>query len=179
MHKRYILVVVVSIIVCVLIWKISGTYALYNQGFEGNNLVDGDNWSMNIVSVSDVLLEGEAILVKDVSSIGTTLGFEVSLPNPDSSLSFDFVVQNMGKLNAELNALTLSGLSTIDSEYVNYEIMPLDYLSVKTNEQAGSIIKPDERHTFRIKVSYQDSVNKNNIKAATLNLSSTIIYEED
>ena len=136
MHKRYILVVLVILVVSFLIWKISGTYALYNQGFE------------------------------------------VSLPKPDSSLSFEFEIENMGKLEAELDALTLNGLSILDSEYINYEIIPLDYLSIKTEENDGSILKQNEKHRFRIIVNYQENVNEKNIKETTLNLGSTIIYEE-
>lgn len=179
MHKRYILVILVIIIVSVLIWKISSTYAIFNQGFEGNNIVDGNNWSLNIINVSDVELNNDATLIKDVSTIGTTLNFEVSLPNPDSSISFDFEIENMGKLDVELNALTLSGLSTLDSEFINYVITPLDYITVKTTEKEGSILKQNEKHRFRITVDYQENVNKNNIKASTLNLGSTIIYEEN
>ncbi len=178
MHKRYILVILVIIVVSLLIWKISGTYALYNQGFSGNNIVDGNNWALNIVNVSEAELENEASLIKEVSTIGTTLSFEVSLPNPDSTLSFDFEVENMGKLDATLYALTLNGLSMLDSEYVNYEIVPLDYLTVKTSEEEGSILKPGEKHRFKITVSYQENVNENNLLNTTLNLGSTIIYEE-
>ena len=178
MHKRYILVILVIVIVSVLIWKISGTYAIYNQGYTGNNIVDGNNWSLNIVDVDDPILEGDAELVREVSTIGTTLNFEVSLPKPNSSLNFEFEIENMGKLDAELYALTLNGLSTIDSEYINYEIVPLDYLIIKANETEGSILKKDEKHRFKITVSYQESVNENNIKPTTLNLGSTIIYEE-
>lgn len=178
MHKRYILVILVVLTVSFLIWKISGTYALYNQGFEGNNIVDGTNWSVNIVNINEPVLHGDAYLVKDISTIGTTLSFEVGLPNPDSKLSFDFEIENMGKLDAELNALTLNGLSMIDSEFINYEVIPQDYIYVKTNDANGSILKKNEKHRFRITVSYQESVNKNNIKPVTLNLGSTIIYEE-
>ena len=81
MHKRYILVIVVILVVSFLIWKIGGTYALYNQGYEGNNIVEGTNWALNIVDVSEPVLSNDATLVKDISTIGTTLGFEVSLPN--------------------------------------------------------------------------------------------------
>ena len=178
MHKRYILVVIVILIVSFLIWKISGTYALYNQGYEGNNIVNGENWSLNVVNVSEPILENEAVLVKDISTIGTTLSFEVDLPNPNSSLFFDFEIENMGKIDAELNALTLNGLSSLDSEFINYEIIPLDYLIVKTNELEGSILEKNEKHRFRIKVYYQENVNENNIINHSLNLGSTIIYEE-
>ena len=178
MHKRYILVILVILIVSFLIWKISGTYALYNQGYTGNNIVNGDNWSLNIVNISEPVLENDALLINEISSISTTLNFEVMLPNPDSSLSFDFEIENMGKLDAELNALTLTGLSMFDSEYINYEIIPVDYLSVKTDESEGSVLKNMEKHRFQIKVSYQENVNENNIKETTLNLGSTIIYSE-
>ncbi len=177
MHKRYIVVIIVVLLVSVLIWKISATYA-YNQGFSGNNIVNGNNWAINIVNVDEPILEDEAVLIKDVSTIGTTLNFEVSLPNPDSSLTFSFEVENMGNLTAELNALTLTGLSTIESEYINYEIIPLDYIYIKTPKSAGSFIKKGEKQRFQIKVSYQDNVNENNLRETILNLGSTIIYAE-
>ena len=34
---------------------------LYNQGFEGNNMVGGTNWSLNIVNVSDIELNNDVI----------------------------------------------------------------------------------------------------------------------
>ena len=178
MHKRYILVGIVIVIVGLLIWKLSGTYALYNQSYSGNKIVNVNNWSINIVNVSDVILEDDAELIKEVSSIGTTLNFEVSLPNPKSSLSFDIEVENMGNLDVELYALTLMGLSSLDKEYINYSVIPLDYTIVKTDEEDGSILKKGDKHRFRINVNYQDNVNENNLKETTLNLGSTIIYEE-
>lgn len=178
MHKRYIVVMIVMIIVGVLVWKLSSSYALYNQGYTGQNIIKGNNWALNIVKVNEPVLEGEAYLVKDVSTIGTTLNFEVALPQKDSSITFDFEVENMGKLEAELYALTLTGLNTLDSEFINYEIIPLDYVTIKTPDLEGSCLKQNEKHRFQIKVSYQDNVNDNNVKLTTLNLSSTIIYEE-
>ena len=178
MQKRYIIVALVIVVVGILIWKLSSSYALVNQGFEGNKIVSGNNWSMNIINVSEPTLEGDAILVKNISTIATTLAFEVSLPNPDSKISFDFEIENMGKLDAELCAMTLMGLSTVQSEYVDYIIEPLDYVTVKTETQAGSILKTNERHAFRITVSYQDNVNEKNILNQVLNLGSTIIYSQ-
>ena len=178
MHKRYLVVMVVILIVGVLIWKLSGTYALYNQGYTGNNIVDGNEWSINIINVSDATLKNDAQLIKEVSTIGTTLNFEVSLPKNDSSLTFDFEIENMGELDAELYALTLNGLSSMQSEYINYVIEPLDYVTIKTAEEEGSILKKGEKHTFRITVSYQDNVNESNFEETILNLGSTIIYEQ-
>ena len=178
MQKRYIVVAIVIVIVGVLIWKLSSSYALVNQGFEGKNIVSGDEWALNIINVGRPVLEGDATLVKDISTIATTLSFEVNLPNPDSRLLFDFEIENMGKLDAELCAMTLVGLSTVQSEYVNYIIEPVDYLILKTNNNSGSILKNGERHAFRITVAYQDSINEKNILNQTLNLGSTIIYSQ-
>ena len=162
MHKRYVVVALVLIIVGILIWKLSGTYAIYNQGYTGNKIVDGTNWALNIVSVSDALETSNAMLTKEVSTIGTTLNFEVSLPEVTSSLTFDVEIQNMGNLEAELYAFPLTGLSSYDSEYINYEIIPLDYVTVKTEGKEGSSLKKGEKHTFRVKVNYQDNINENN-----------------
>ena len=166
------------VIVGVLIWKLSSSYALVNQGFEGKNMVSGDEWALNIINVGRPNLEGDAMLTKDISTIATTLAFEVNLPKPESRLMFDFEIENMGKLDAELCAMTLLGLSTSQSEFVNYTIEPIEYLVLKTNNEAGSILKNGERHAFRITVAYQDNVNEKNIINQTLNLGSTIVYSQ-
>lgn len=178
MHKRYIIVAIVAFIVGLLMWNLSGTYALYNQSYSGNKIVNGNNWSINIVNISDIILENDAKLIEEVSSIGTTLNFEVSLPNPKSSLILDFEIENMGNLDAILYDLRKSGLSNYDKEYINYEIISLNNITFKTDKEEGSILKKGDKHHFRISVNYQDNVNENNIKGTTLNLGSTIIYEE-
>lgn len=175
MQKRYIVVAIVCIIVMVLVFKISGTYAIYSEGYEGKNIVDNN---LNIIEYSNITLEGDASFVKDISSIGTTISFECLLPNPKSKISFEFKVKNMSKRDAELYAVTKNGLSSYFSEFVNFEVIPVDYLSLKNGKEFGSILKKNKEHTFRVIVSYQDNVVNLDTNNTMLNLSSTIIYGE-
>ena len=178
MQKRYIVLTFVIIIVCVLIWKLSTSFAMYNQGYEGKNIVAGDKWGVKIVEVGEIKSNGNAIIDKEVSTIGTTLNFGVSLFKPGDSISFDFTIKNLGKLDAELYATTLNGLSQLESEVISYEILPLEYATIHENEKDGSIIKNNESQSFKITVKYEDNVANNNTKEYNLNLGSTIIYKQ-
>lgn len=178
MQKRYIVLIIVLIIVCGLVWKISSSYAIFDPGYHGENIVSGDKWGVNIVEVSEIETSSNVVINEGVSTIGTTLGFGVSLFEPGDIMTFDFTVENTSKLDAELYATTLSGLSNLESEVISYEITPLDYANVHENDKDGSIIKSGERQTFRITVKYEENVATDSIHEYNLNLGSTIIYKQ-
>lgn len=178
MQKRYIILGAVLVAVCGLVWKLSSSYAIYNPGYDGENIVVGDKWGINIVEVLDMNTKGNLVINEKVSTIGTTLNFSVSLFEPGDEVSFDFVVENLGKLDGELYATTLSGLSNLESEVISYEIIPLDYIGIHEDDNDGSIIKSGERQSFRITVKYEENVAIDNIKEYNLSLGSTIIYKQ-
>lgn len=178
MRKRYIFVIIVVVLVGVLIWKLSDSYAYFDKGYTGNNIISGDKWGVNIISVGDVDTKGKAILTKEVSTIGTTLNFDVALFEVGDEVTFDFKVENTSNLPAELYSSTLSGLSNIDSEVISYSIMPLDYVVEHSETDDGSIIKKGESQSFRITVSYDENVAKENKQEYNLSLGSTIIYKQ-
>ena len=177
-QKRYVVLVIVICFVGVLIWSFSTSYAFMNQGYQGNNIISGDKWGVNITNISDVQLEGEAKLTKKVSSIATTLNFEVSLFKPGDKVSFDVTVENTSNLNAELYALTLSGLSPLDSEIINYYIRPIDSSMIHDTDSEGSVIKSGEKQLFNITVEYNKEASENVSSEHALNLGSTIIYKQ-
>ena len=177
-RKRHIILILVIMITGVLIWRLSSSYAAVDIGYSGRNIISGDKWGVNIIEVGKVNTEGEAILTKDVSTIGTTLNFDVSLFKPGDKVSFDITVSNTSTLPAELYALTLSGLSSIDSEVINYRILPVDSSIIHEDNTTGSIIKSGEKQTFNIEVLYSDNVSKDEDKEYNLSLGSTIIYKQ-
>ena len=177
-QKRYIVLALVIIVVIVIIWKLYPSFAYMNQGYEGNNIVTGRNWGVNITEISNIEKKGEAILIGNVDSIGTTLNFNVSLFKPGDEVSFDITVTNTGKLNAELYAMTLSGVSPLDGEAIDYEILPLDYVVAHTTKQDGSIIRANESQSFHITVSYSKRVGQEVNREYNLGLGSTIIYKQ-
>ena len=107
-HKRYIIVGVVLVVVCVLVYKLSTSYALKNN--DNNQILTGDDWSLNITSISTPKLTGDAQVTTDLNSIGNNINFSVNLPKKSSSISYDVVVKNMGKLDAELFTISLFSL---------------------------------------------------------------------
>ena len=176
--KRHIAVLMIVVFVCVLIWRVSTSYAFVDIGYSGRNIISGDKWGVNIVEVGEVELVGDALLTKEVSTIGTTLNFDVALFKPGDKVSFDITVENTGNLKAELYALTLQGLSNIDSEVITYTILPVDYVMLHEDGKEGSIIKRGEKQMFKLTVSYDENVSLSNDKEFNLSLGSTIIYKQ-
>ena len=176
-QKRYIFLGIVIVGVVALIWRLSTSYASVNQGYEGRNIVSGNRWGINILEVGSIEKNGDAELIGDISTIGTTLNFNAILFHPGDKVSFNITVGNTSTLNAELYALTLSGLSKSDSEYINYSILPIDSSLVHTSDTDGSIIKSGEKQVFNIVLEY-DSNAKDQNKEYNLSLGSTIIYKQ-
>ena len=117
-------------------------------------------------------------MTKEVSTIGTTLNFDVTLFKPGDKISFDITVSNTSTLPAELYALTLSGLSSIDSEIIDYTILPIDTSIIHEDNVTGSIIKSGEKQIFNITVSYNEKVSTMENREVSLSLGSTIIYKQ-
>lgn len=177
-QKRRILLIVVIVITGILIWRLNTSYSAVDIGYTGKNIISGDKWGVNIIDVSKVNTEGDAILTKEVSTIGTTLNFDVSLFKPGDKVSFDITVSNTSVLPAELYALTLSGLSNVDSEIIDYTIMPIDSSVIHEDSVTGSIIKSGEKQMFNITVSYSEKVSVLEDREFSLSLGSTIIYKQ-
>ena len=175
-QKRYLFLGLVTIVVAVLIWRLSSSYASMNQGYTGKNIVSGDKWGINITKIGEVTKSGNAEITKEVSTIGTTLNFSVVLFKPGDKISFDIEVENTSVLSAELYALTLAGLNSIDGENVSYTILPVDGSVIHSGEDEGSILKSGGKQVFNITVTYDETAPSNN--EYHLNLGSTIIYRQ-
>ena len=176
-QKRYILLIIIVVLVGVLVWRVSTSYASVDQGYTGKNIISGDKWGINITNVGDMQIEGDAVVSKEVSTIGTTLNFDVILFKPGDKVSFDITVENTSALSAELYALTLTGLNDIDAEFITYTIMPVDSSILHTDEVDGSIIKSGEKQLFNITIEYDELANDHN-NEYHLSLGSTIIYRQ-
>lgn len=174
--NRYLFVVMVGVLVGVLVWQLSSSYAKVDQGYTGKNIISGDKWGVNITKIGDVKKSGNAELIGDISTIGTTINFKAILFKPGDEISFDVEVENTSVLNAELYALTLTGLNDIDSENITYTILPVDGSVIHTNEVDGSILKSANKHTFNITLTYDETATSNN--EYHLSLGSTIIYKQ-
>ena len=176
MQKRYIFVGVVVVLVGLLVWHLSSSYASVDQGYSGKNIISGDKWGVNITNVGEVEKDGNAEITKEISTIGTTLNFSVVLFKPGDKISFNIDVENTSVLDAELYALTLTGLNDIDSENVTYTILPVDDSILHDNDTEGSILKSGNKQTFNITVSYDDIAHAD--EEYHLSLGTTIIYKQ-
>ena len=176
MQKRYVFLGIVMVVVAVLVWKLSSSYASMNQGYSGKNIISGDKWGVNITNIGNVEKTGSAELTKEVSTIGTTLNFSAVLFKPGDKISFDIDIENTSVLSAELYALTLTGLNDIDGENINYTILPVDGSIIHDENTVGSILKSGGKQTFNITLVYDEMSTSN--EEYHLNLGSTVIYKQ-
>ena len=176
MQKRYIFVGIVMVLVAVLVWQLSSSYASVTQGYTGKNIISGDKWGINITNVSDIEKTGDAQVSKEVSTIGTTLNFSAVLFKPGDKISFNIDVENTSVLDAELYAYSLSGVNIIDSEYITYAILPIDGSIYHTDTTNGSIMKSGNKQSFNVTVSYDDIPNSDGERQLDLGL--TLIYKQ-
>ena len=175
-RKRYIFLGIVIVIVGILIWRLSTSYASMNQGYTGKNIISGDKWGVNITSVEQIEKTGHAELVNEVSNGITTLNFQAVLFKPGDKISFNIEVENTSTLSAELYALTLTGLNDIDGENITYTILPVDGSIIHSNDTPGSILKSGDKQVFNITLVYDETSRSTN--EYHLNLGSTIIYKQ-
>ncbi len=176
MGRRYIFLGIVFVLVGILVWRLSTSYASMNQGYTGKNIVSGDKWGVNITNISEIEKFGEAEITKDVSSIGTTLNFSAVLFKPGDKISFNIDVENTSTLSAELYALTLTGLNDLDGENISYTILPVDGSILHDGESEGSLLKSGEKQKFNITLLYDEKATSDD--EFHLNLGSTIIYKQ-
>ena len=177
-QKRFIVLAIVMVLSIVLIWRLSTSFASVDIGYFGNNIISGDKWGINVTDISNPVTEGNALVVGDVISIGTTIDFNVLLLKPGDKVSFDITLENTSLLDGELYAIALSGLSNSDSENITYIVNPIDSSILHTDENDGSIIKTKDKQVFNVSVSYDNNVSLLNDKEYQLNLGATIIYKQ-
>ena len=174
--KRYLFVLIVAIVVGVVAWQLSGSYAKVDQGYSGKNIVSGDKWGINITKIGEVKKIGNADMIGEISTIGTTLNFSAVLFKPGDEINFDIEVENTSVLDAELYALTLTGLNDIDSENITYTILPVDGSVIHTSDTMGSILKSANKQVFNIRLVYDEIAT--NTMEHHLSLGTTIIYKQ-
>ena len=177
-QKRYIVLMIIVVLSGILIWRVSTSYASMDIGYVGNNIVSGDKWGINITEIGDVVSTNDALVVGDISSIATTLDFNVLLLKPGDKISFDVTVENTSTLKGELYAIALSGLSNEDGENITYTVTPVDSSILHTDKVEGSILNIKDKQIFNVTVSYDDNVSIQNNKEYQLNLGATIIYKQ-
>lgn len=176
MGKRYIFVGIVALLVGVLAWQLSSSYAKVEQGYSGNNIISGDKWGVNITKIGEVKRNGNADMIGDISTIGTTLNFKAVLFKPGDEISFDIEVENTSVLDAELYAYSLSGVNTKDSEYVTYSVVPTLGTVFHTDTTSGSILKSANKQVFTVTLSYDDIPNST--EEYQLDLGLSLIYKQ-
>lgn len=177
-QKRYVFLAIIIVLAIILVWRVSNSYGFVDMGYKGNNIVSGDKWGINVTDISEATKEGDALIVGDVISIGTTIDFNVLLRKPGDKVSFDITVENTSTLKGELYAIALSGLSNVDSENITYIVNPIDSSIIHTDTVSGSIIDTQGKQVFNVTVLYEDNVSLQNDKEYQLNLGATIIYKQ-
>ncbi len=134
----------------------------------------GANWSVHFVtsSISEATLTGLATEVNPAQATVTNIDVDVSLTQPNDSVTYTFDVTNDGTLDAKLSAIpTMSGLDETTSEIVTFTLTYADSTPIAANDT----LNVGETRHLKLVVAMKDieTVQEEDL---ILNLSATMIY---
>ena len=136
--------------------------------------VKGANWSVHFdtATLSEATLKGLAKEVNAATITVTNISVDISLMQPNDSVTYTFDVVNDGTLDAKLSAdPTLTGLDDTTSQIVSFALTYADGTAIKANDT----LDHGTTRNLKLVVSMKD-IEEVQTDDQTLNLSATLLY---
>lgn len=139
-----------------------------NLNITGNMILNKITW--NVYLDNPVVVYGSTTNnLPTINNSKNTLSFTSSLSKPRDYYSFYVDVVNESSFDAMFGGLTVNGITSQYSNYLDYQIT---YLNGDT-PTANDYLHKDERVTFKVKLFYKD-INTNQIPEDVLNPTITV-----
>ena len=155
MKKKTIVMMILIVAICIM----ATGYAILQQqlNISGTSSIDS-TWKVEIISIKEKDIVGDASSSVTPSYTATTANFKVSLVNPKDSITYEVKVKNSGTLNAKVDSYSVE---MDENDAIVYEV---------SGVADGDLLNAGEEQTISIKVSFkagyigQPSVTTKNIK---------------
>lgn len=167
----------VSITLLFLLVTMMGVgYAYINSTLkiEGTTIITKNNWNVhfgNIDTVNGTLNDNESI---NISQDKTTITFNINLETIEDSYEIDVDIVNDGGIDAMLNSISLTGLSDIQKEYLEF------YATYNNGDNLtiNDLLPAGEFDVISVFIKYKEGLTLNDLSNTTeyLNLNLTIGY---
>ena len=175
--------VIAIVALCISVICLSIGFAAFSQTLtiNGTGTLKGNTWKVkftNLVTPTTLNgnLVGDAVVAGNFDVSGTTFTFNVTLINPGDKVVYDFKVKNEGTINAEVSAVTLTGVSAALAKKIDYTLTYADGTPIAV----GDTLAAGDDEDLKLIVEFDPSATAADIPAVDFNfaLGATIVYEE-
>ena len=162
-NKKMLLVTILAIIIPLM----AVGYAALQQKLviSGTSHVDS-NWQIEIISVTESDIVGDAKDKVAPSYTGTTAKFKVSLINPTDSITYNVKIKNLGTLDARIKKLNID-IGESDAIIYDVNLVKNDGTTVNLasnneinqtniNNTKNTTLSPNEEQTVKLKVTFKE-----------------------
>lgn len=165
-RKKLFVVIVILLILCISIG-----YAALSDNFKikGTTNITGNTWALSFTNIqvdtsaSNVTASTAPHIVTGTSSDDYTqqVEYEVTLAKPKDVYVFTVDLQNTGSIDAEISSVSLSGLTSNASQYIEYTVKDVTNASSPRDAAVGDIISASGgKKTYKVTTQFKDVTNE-------------------
>ena len=186
-NKKMLLVTVLAIIIPLM----AVGYAALQQRLviSGTSHVDS-NWQIEIISVTESDIVGDAKDKVAPSYTGTTAKFKVSLINPTDSITYNIKIKNLGTLDARIKKLNIDigesdaiiyDVNLVKNDETNITLASNNQINqTNINNTKNTTLSPNEEQTVKLKVTFKEGyIGQPNTENSSNTIKMTIDYVQN
>ena len=163
MKMKTIVITIIALIVPLM----AVGYAALQQKLviSGTSHVDS-NWQIEIISVTESDIVGDAKDKVAPSYTGTTAKFKVSLINPTDSITYNIKIKNLGTLDARIKKLNIDigesdaiiyDVNLVKNDGTNITLASNNQINqTNINNTKNTTLSPNEEQTVKLKVTFKE-----------------------
>lgn len=183
-QKNTQIVIIAVLAVAVLVMSVGFAASAYtkNLSVNGSNVnVQASKWDVHFDSTSYTESAG-SVVANSKTLTGTNMTYDVTLTKPGDFYEFTVAVENLGTFDANLTALTMSGLTTEQSKYLVYTIdyNGTQYTSSQSSISGVTLSKTDGTAPVKVRVEYVQPADSTQLPTTdqTISLTAALTYTQ-
>ena len=145
---------IIIVVLSVAVLAMSVGFAVYAQQLNVNGTATFSKATWDVHFNTSTFTETTDIKATTTNVGNTAISYTITLPKPGDEYSFTVGVKNFGTIDAALEAITLSGLTTAQQKFVSYSV---NYNGVDYDETTDGLAEDlvaDASHTMTVTVKY-------------------------
>ena len=143
MREKKIIIGVMCSLICIMAIAFAAFSTTLN--INGTSSIES-NWKVVFTNIQELSKTNGVTINNTPTASGTTATFDVSLESPGDAIEYQITVENQGTLDAIIEDINASETG---SDAIKFEI---------SNIRIGDILLKQESTTFKIKISYDNSI---------------------
>jgi hypothetical protein len=156
---------IVIVVLAVAILAMSVGFATYNQSLNINGTATFTASKWDVHFDTSTYNETSTIKASSKETGNTAITYNVTLPKPGSTYSFEVDIKNYGTIDASLKKITMSGLTADQAKYISHVVNygGTDYTSTTDNINRVLAASTHETAKVTVTVSYLTPANASDL----------------